>query len=1007
MNPKYLIIVMLLMGSFAMVGFAAGDPIAIPLRPDPPITVDGRLDDWTTVPLVHEIDRREQVIYQPENWRSADDLSAVVRFSWRREGLCIGADVRDDVFSNSGSGADAFRGDHVELYFDAVPAREPSRDAFGAGQTHLTLSPGNLADDRPAGSFGRVNAEVFREHPDRKSIAEARIAAIKTETGWTLECFIPWDQLGVAGEPVKGQAFRLEVALSDCDSSASRQEKMMTLSSREWKHQSRGRLIDAFLADASGGYVALEAAKPVALLENAVIPPKGEITKDFDFAPRKDGLAPALFLRARLHSDKNDGDTFALNAYVNDQRIDGARILNKPVEMPLLDGGTIQIFSAASFGFRIPYASTYDEANLSRAEGNPYARFDSTEPRTDFLIDLSGLLKDGKNTLRLVSADPTVDRKMHLEAELRQVEPRQLAIKREQVPATEYFTPAQPRADVSFRELTNAELAISIGESTYQCRSYFSIPGGQWVHEGNEYFAHSRAVREENGVVVVEDTFKNLGDEPLAIMQRHEITSQSAPEHFYLNGLKRPANLPGYHQSFNASSFMGGKDGGIGLWPLDDVFLQHGENYIAGESTMGLCDRNLVIGPQASHVVRWAMAGAADGDYWNFVNSARRFLGVNFALHGAGAFMRMYPPYSEWPEEKIREQFLNRSAYYGMNAPGFHLVYKGKKLPYFIDQGQIAMDVEEEIAGTNKWRRAVPGMRIIQYYACFIDSSDDADTRFAADAILDATGKPTNYGAYYYPLFVPTLNNEFGRGMERLLDTFLDKIKPDGIFWDEIAYSMVPYHYGKPWDGVSGDIDMKTFEVKQLKSSVSLISRDWRIKQARKILDRGGTLIANGPVDVRELRDMQIPAFTETGQGSFCARTHLYTPIALGDHLSEMTEADAYRGMLNALDYGCVYYWYSEDVITTHKTLTEHMYPITPLRLGPGFLFGEERILTRVSGFFGWDDLSEFDVFVYDENGVLQTDVSAERVVVDGRSFAAVNLWPDWSAAIVRKAEKK
>jgi len=148
---------------------------------------------------------------------------------------------------------------------------------------------------------------------------------------------------------------------------------------------------------------------------------------------------------------------------------------------------------------------------------------------------------------------------------------------------------------------------------------------------------------------------------------------------------------------------------------------------------------------------------------------------------------------------------------------------------------------------------------------------------------------------------------------------------------------------------------------------------------------------------------MHIPAFTETGQGSFCARTHLYSPIALGDHLSEVTEVDAYRGMLNALNYGCVYYWYSEEVTTTHKTLTEHMYPITPMRLGGGFLFGKERILTRISGFFGWNDRSEFDVYIYDENGVLQTSAATKRVMVDGHSFAEINLKPDWSAAIVRK----
>ncbi|MCC6422909.1 MAG: hypothetical protein IT447_05475, partial [Phycisphaerales bacterium] len=702
-----LIAVILMVGCLAIPALAGDKPIVIPQRPDPPITVDGRLDDWVSVPsdLEIKINRPEQVVYQPENWKSADDLSATVRLCWRPAGLYIAAEVRDDVFSNSGSGENSFRGDILELYFDATPLSETSRDEFGAGQAHLLLSPGNLLDDRPAGAFGRVNPEVYRIHPDHKSLTDASIAAVKTENGWTLECFIPWEELGVA-EPNRGRPLGLEVALSDCDSSASRQEKLMTISTRGWKYRSRGRLNEAVLADPAGNYVPLEAQKPVVLLDNAIIQPRSEITKTFDFTAQDNGLSPALFVRARLQSDKNDGDTFALNVYVNDQKIDGARIINKPVMMRTLDGGTISIFSAGSFGFRIPYASSYEEANLSQAQGNPYARFDSTEPRTDFLIDLAGLLKSGNNVLRLVSADPTVDRAMHVEAELRQVEPPKAAVKRELVPATTYFTPDQPKAEISYRESADAQITVNVGKTSYLCRSFFSIPGGQWVHASNKYFTLSRKIRNENGVIVVEDFFTNPGDQPLGIMQRHEITAAQKPASFYLNGLKRPANLPGYFQSNNPTSFMGG-DGGVGLLPLDDVFCIHGENYIAGDNAIGLCDRVLVLGPKSSHTVRWAMAGSADGDYWNFLNTVRRFLKVNFTLTGPGAFMRMYPPYIDWPVEKIREQFTNRSAYYGMNAPSFRLTYKGKTLPYLINHGQAAMNVDEEIAGTKKWRHAV------------------------------------------------------------------------------------------------------------------------------------------------------------------------------------------------------------------------------------------------------------------------------------------------------------
>ena len=39
---------------------------------------------------------------------------------------------------------------------------------------------------------------------------------------------------------------------------------------------------------------------------------------------------------------------------------------------------------------------------------------------------------------------------------------------------------------------------------------------------------------------------------------------------------------------------------------------------------------------------------------------------------------------------------------------------------------------------------------------------------------------------------------------------------------------------------------------------------------------------------------LHFPRFVETGSISHCAATHLYSPIALGDHLTERSELDAY-----------------------------------------------------------------------------------------------------------------
>jgi hypothetical protein len=152
------------------------------------------------------------------------------------------------------------------------------------------------------------------------------------------------------------------------------------------------------------------------------------------------------------------------------------------------------------------------------------------------------------------------------------------------------------------------------------------------------------------------------------------------------------------------------------------------------------------------------------------------------------------------------------------------------------------------------------------------------------------------------------------------------------------------------------------------------------------------------------MAQLRFPRFTETGAITHCSRVQLYTPIALGDHRTEKSEIDAYRTMLRALDYGCVYYWYNDlTVIPTHPTLTEYMFPITPLELHEGWILGEERILTNRSGAFGWEDASRHEVHLFDSQGKEAKGAGAVTTKRDGKTVTELRLPGGWSAAILRK----
>jgi hypothetical protein len=149
---------------------------------------------------------------------------------------------------------------------------------------------------------------------------------------------------------------------------------------------------------------------------------------------------------------------------------------------------------------------------------------------------------------------------------------------------------------------------------------------------------------------------------------------------------------------------------------------------------------------------------------------------------------------------------------------------------------------------------------------------------------------------------------------------------------------------------------------------------------------------------------LHFPCFVETGTITHCRHAHLHSPIALGDHLTERSEKDAYHQMLAALNYGCVYHWYNDvTVIPTHPHLTRYMYPITPLELHEGYLIGKERIITNRSGLFGWGDASEHEVHVFNTDGVEVEGFSAPLLKRDGKTYTELRIAEDWSAAIVRR----
>ncbi len=979
-----------LIGLFtAVVAGAQEAPLGIPLKADPPFAIDGDLADWAGVPGEYRLAQAAQVVHGPGAWSGEDDLSATVRLAWRSDGLYLAAEVTDDQHRQTQRGDTIWRGDHLELYLDTQPDLEPQRREYGVGQYQLLVSPGNfqatgdaLADCRPEAQFAR---------PREASAAEVRVAARRAAAGYHLEVLIPWAAIGVTA-PAAGLAFRFEVGVSDTDGPEPKQECLLALSPAPWA-LTRARMVhEACLAGTDG--VARPQARRLPIFGDLTVAAGQAATVTFTAPPVPAGREAMLAFSARLATPQVAGHTPALRVLLNGQAVPGANALRRPQRVASRGGNLYSMYAGDIF-------TIYYSPDFKSPDSHPtYGLLDEVKA-CSFELRVTDLLREGANELRLLHAQPKTTHELvlgdgRLEFQVPPPAPRPKA-----GPPTGPLPTIEPattrRTPYTLQDPGDGRLAVTVSGRTFTVSSRFSTPQPAWVSGGNPHFGYQRRVEQRDEAIVVRETFTNRGDANLGVMQRHEVTAAGGIEQFWVGGLLRPSGRSTIQEPHNPTVFATSGPAGLGLVPLSDVLRCHATSYADG-TLVGLADNECVLRPGASLTAEWAIVPAAAPDYWTFLNATRRLVDANFPIDGGFCFLRADPKLTEpWSDEQTANFLRFKDVKYACATI--------PSIGGIATQGTLfqTLDLTRYKTAFERRRRLVPGIQNLVYFHCFIDASPDSAERFADSRLLRPDGQQADYGQPRYKLFVPLADNRYGPAIARNIDLILDDIKAEGVYWDEHEYSAYHYHYGPPWDGVSGDIDRTTMRVTRTKSDVTLLTESWRLAQAKRILARA-PLIGNGSPVTAAMAALKFPCFVETGSITNCTRNHLYSPIALGDHLTERSEADAYRTMVAALDYGSLYHWYNDvNVMPTHPTLTRYMYPFTPVELHAGYVLGTDRIVTNRSGLYGFGDASRLEAHVFNDQGVEVADFDAPTVTRDGKTWIELRIGEDWSAAILKR----
>jgi hypothetical protein len=133
--------------------------------------------------------------------------------------------VTDDQFVQESAGEAMYKGDVIELQFDANLSGDFHQDILSSDDYQIGLSPGN---------FGGIPPEAYRWYPASLSgpLATVSLQGAQTPQGWDLEARLPWSEFGVSASGASRFGFALSVSDNDLPGTGEQQSMVSSVSTR-------------------------------------------------------------------------------------------------------------------------------------------------------------------------------------------------------------------------------------------------------------------------------------------------------------------------------------------------------------------------------------------------------------------------------------------------------------------------------------------------------------------------------------------------------------------------------------------------------------------------------------------------------------------------------------------------------------------------------------------------------------------------------------------------------
>ena len=477
-----------------------------------------------------------------------------------------------------------------------------------------------------------------------------------------------------------------------------------------------------------------------------------------------------------------------------------------------------------------------------------------------------------------------------------------------------------------------------------------------------QYYAIERKIELLPDRVAITDKIANLTDKDIGIIiNNHLDTGKKDFPTCYLGGIEARGKQEAIH---NPTAFVARKGLGLGLVATDDVYVAQGNLYSEEKGHTGILDDMFGLGPNASYTMTWSIYPVESDDYFDFINVVRNGLGLNGkTVDGPLTYMNRKLPVPERILHGLRPKYISLGCL-AWSADDPDISIEGIEFIDFPKERARVRKVFAEI------RKKYPGAYPMFHIAHSLYSTNKPE-RYADSRVIDKGGKQAVWpagrsyleryfskenldGGWNWYIFYPTLDNSFGKAMLEAVDVMMDEMGSAGVFADGLMLAYAGRFTYDRWDGHTVAIDPKTKTVQRKFGSVHLLSQEVILQYCKKIVEKGGVvLVDSGPGTLTFAREAPAAAYpVETGVKYSCRWTHLAPfPTALG-WPAQAPKPSVYQDILKKLRLGVL--WYDYYCRIGRSSIFSRMYPITIEEIHAGVVKGTQRLVTALSGTYGW-----------------------------------------------------